>query len=43
MLLVGCQRKAINVDDDGEDYQEPVDDLAELDEDVIRDRLSDTV
>ncbi|KAJ7186353.1 hypothetical protein GGX14DRAFT_581110 [Mycena pura] len=28
-------------DDDGEDYQEPVDDLAELDEDVVRDRLAD--
>ncbi|KAJ7206576.1 hypothetical protein GGX14DRAFT_568136 [Mycena pura] len=28
-------------DDDGEDYQEPVDDLAELDEDAVRDRLAD--
>ncbi|KAJ7226163.1 hypothetical protein GGX14DRAFT_386836 [Mycena pura] len=30
-------------DDDGEDYQEPVDDLAELDEDAVRDRLADAI
>lgn len=27
-------------DDDGEDYQEPVDDLAQLDEDAVPDRLA---